>query len=230
MASVFGITAAEMQGKIAPEAEEEFAFTIGDGADDTLSVARCLAIVEAAEAEVLGYLSLKYQEMVTRVEGEVLVREAVGGETELALGLWPATAGTVELYVNFPRDRAWSERRADDALDAGAFVLNEAGTVVTLGTALGAGDRVWGCYDHGAATRLLSLKKDAMGLAAAEIAREFAYFSTASGFERFEQWEIGARAHLRDVGRMTQSLVVLERVRLVNETRGQASRIAGILG
>jgi hypothetical protein len=224
--AVFSITAAEMQAKITPS-EGEYEFSIGSGGD--LESAALDEIVNQCEHEVLGYLKLKYQQLVRRVDGEVAVRSAAGGETVLQAGLFPVTAGTLKVYINFPSRKAWRERQPRHALPAGEYSVDNATGAVTLVNALAEGDSAWLAYEHGAAAKLLDLRKDTMNLAAAEIARRFAYFRSASGFERFENWEIAARQHLRDLGRNEgQTIEMFERLALVMETRSHS--IADILG
>ena len=231
MSSVFGITPADMARKIVP-AGGEYSFSVGTTGPpvNDMSTATVQEIIEAAEAECLGYLREKYQRLMRGVDGEILTSSAAGGETSFTLGLRPVTAGSVKLYKNFGRVRAWRDRRPSDAMEAEEYSVDATTGVVTLVVALGEGDVLWATYLHGAGALLLDLRRAAMGMAAAEIARRCAYFKTSEGFDRFDQWEIGARQYLRDLSRNASGMTVemFERLELVNETRALSiSRLFG---
>jgi hypothetical protein len=67
---------------------------------------------------------------------------------------------------------------------------------------------------------LLDLRKLALDLAAVEVARRFAYFRSAEGFDRFEGWQTSAAGHLRDLGRTDGAQIgLMDRIELVNETK-----------
>lgn len=227
MASLFGIDAEYMQRKLVPGGGGTWSFGLGEGKD--LSASDLLEIVEECEAEAVGYLRLKYQGLMRHVDGERVIVDAAGGETSLQLGLFPVVAGTVTLFRNFPMTRAWRERRPADAMEE-EFSVEASTGAVTLSEALSEGDRVYAVYDHEAASKFLGIKRSVGSLAAAEIARRFAYFRSAEGFDRFEAWEVSARAHLRDLGKPsgpTEELI--ERLDLVDETRPRQT-FAGIMG
>ncbi|MBI1291197.1 hypothetical protein GC173_08120 [bacterium] len=82
------------------------------------------------------------------------------------------------------------------------------------------GQKVLAEYEHGAAASFLWLRELAVTFTAVEIARRFAYFQTAEGFQRFEQWEQSASLYLRDMQRQQRPGVdALERVPLLSDVR-----------
>lgn len=229
MASLFGITAADMVRKLVP-AGSDYQFSIGAGESDDMTEADCLEVVETMEDRVLGLIPEKYRSLMRRVEGEVLIESATEGQASAVLGLSPVTAGTLHLYVNFGSVRSWFERRAEDRLDADLFSLNATTGEVTFTEGLHRGDVVFADYDHtAAATKFRWLKECAKSFAAVEISRRYGYFSTASGFERFEQWEAGTNIALRDLARSENPGVDgIEKIKLVRETK--TVRLSQLLG
>jgi hypothetical protein len=217
MASLFGITADDVRDKIMPNASaEDWAFQIGESGD--LSEAMVLEIVEAQEAMVESYLPHKYQVLLRRVEGEVAVRFAAGGETTVQSGLTPMTE-LHGVYRNFPRTRAWGDRRPGERLVEGTeySVVLVTGTV-TLAVPLLEEERVYLDYSHGAAAGFVDLRHLVLNLTAVEVSRRLSYFRSAEGFDRFEQWQSSASGHLRDLDQGRVKVPRLDRLELVNET------------
>lgn len=220
MASLFGITPADLQAKLVPaSAEGSFvSFSIGDGGSDDLSSAGALAIVETQEAIVESYLRPKYQTLLRRVPGEIAARFAEAGQTTVQATLRPVT--TVHVYKNFPRTRAWPDRRPAERMSASEYTVNPTTGLVTFAVALRENDEIVLDYWHTGAGLLLDLKHLVLSLAAVEVSRRFAYFKTADGFERFEGWQSSAAGHLRDLGRAEGAQIgLLDRIELKNETR-----------
>ncbi len=90
----------------------------------------------------------------------------------------------------------------------------------TFTTPLGANDRIYLDYEHSGASKLLDLRHLVLSLTAVEVARRFAYFRSAEGFDRFEGWQTSAAGHLRDLGRTDGAQIGLfDRIDLVNETK-----------
>jgi hypothetical protein len=220
MASLFGITPQDLLNKVVPVSAGE-SFSIGEAGPPTndLSNALALEIIEAAEAEVESYLRHKYQRLLRRVEGEIAVRRAFEGQTTCQATLTPCTSMAV--YKNFPRSRAWGDRRPGEALVSGVdYSVVLATGVVTFAEGLKESDQVWLDYEHAGASKLLDLRKLALDLAAVEVARRFAYFRSAEGFDRFEGWQTSAAGHLRDLGRTDGAQIgLMDRIELVNETK-----------
>lgn len=220
MPSLFGITPQDLLAKLVPVTDSA-SFSIGAAGPPTndLSDALALEIIEAAEAEVESYLRHKYQRLLRRVEGEVAVRFAYEGQTTCQATLVPVT--WLRVFKNFPRSRAWGDRRPGEALVEGTdYSVVLATGVVTFVEALKENDRVWLDYEHAGAGKLLDLRKLALDLAAVEVARRFAYFRSADGFDRFEQWQTSAAGHLRDLtGTNGPGVPLLDKIELVNETR-----------
>lgn len=220
--SLFQITAADLLAKIVPAAGGDgYTFSIGgDGPPDyDLSEAGAIAIVNQQEAMIESYMLPKYQRLLRRVEGEVAVRAAYDGQTELRATLAPLT--WLRIYKNYPKTRAWGDRRPSEALEADEYTADMESGEITLTEALDDGDRIYLDYEHTACGQLLSLKHLAESLAAVEISRRFSYFKTADGIQRFEGWQLSAAGHLRDLRRTDgASIAEFDRIDLVNETRG----------
>lgn len=218
MASLFGVSAGDLEAKLVP-APGSIAFRIGEAAGDDLTTAAADAIIEAQEAMVESYLRHKYQVLLRRVEGEVVCRFAVEGQSAVTCGLVPVTA-VHGVFVNFPRSRAWDDRRPSEALATSEYSVVLSTGVITLVEPLKENDRVWADYSHSAAATLLDLRHLVLNLAAVEVARRFAYFRSAEGFDRFEGWQSSSAGHLRDLGRTDGAQIgVFDRLALVNETK-----------
>ena len=210
------MTAADVQAKIAPVAGADV-FSIGNGADDSLTAAALESIVLDVEAQVVSYLRDRYQVLMDQVPGEVVVEEAVEGQVAFVLGLTPVVAGSVKLWVN-PRG-AWRERRDLDALVNG-FTLNVATGEVVLDVGLRRGDRVVAVYRHGFAPQVRALKALVVQMVAVEISRRFAYFRSADGFDRFEGWQSSAAGYLRDLSKQgAPAIPAFDQLKLVDASR-----------
>ncbi len=215
MSSLFGITAADIQAKLAPVNEDEV-FAIGAGRD--LEEAACLEIVEEWEDIVLGRLRDRYRQLCRRVDGEILIRQAVGGETSATVALRPITAGTLKLWKNFPSSRMWEARDGSLAMAEADYCYNATTGVITLVSALVAGDTLWGEYDHGAASQLKGLRDIIKTLVAIEISRRFDFFREGDRPAFWGEWEASAYANLN----RTQAIDLFDRIELVSgETTAQ---------
>jgi len=195
MASVFGITAANLQAKLVPaniaSNNPDGYISIGETGD--LTEAEALAIIEEAEAIVLGRLPLRYQMLIERCDGEILVRRAYEGQTSLQVSLYPIVTDTLKLYTNYPLTRGWLERNDDDIVDSDDYSVNLNTGVVTLDTGLVSGDRIWAEYQHTAAqTKLQDLRYVALTLAAVEAWRRLRFHKEAFDESFFQDWETTA--------------------------------------
>lgn len=221
MASLFGITSGDLLGKLVPApGSEGFAFSIGMNGppENDLSDADALGIIEEQEAMVESYLRHKYQRLLRRVEGEVAVRFAYDGQTVCRATLTPVVS--MRVFKNFPRSRAWADRRPSEAMDPSEYSLNVATGEIVFVVPLLENDRVFLDYEHAGASKLVDLRHLVLSLAAVEVARRFAYFRSAEGFDRFEGWQSSAAGHLRDLGRTDGAQIGLfDRIELVNETK-----------
>ena len=221
MASLFGLTPQDLLAKLVPApGQEDFAFSIGPAGppEHDLSEANAMQIVAEQEAVVESYLRHKYQRLLRRVEGEVAVRFAEPGQTECRATLTPVT--WLRVYRNYPRSRAWPDRRPSEAMREEEYTLDAEAGVITFVEPLKENDRVWLDYEHGGARKLGDLRHLVLSLAAVEVARRFAYFRTGDGFDRYEGWQSSSAGHLRDLGRTDGAQIGLfDRIELVNETR-----------
>lgn len=189
------------------------------GAD--LSAAECERIIATMEDRVVSQLPTRYQALMTAVDGELAVRCAAEGQTTFTASLRPLVAGSLRVYVNYPKTRAWSERELGDwAEPEAAFTVNNSTGLVTMAEPLKFQDRVAIAYQHQAAAGFLWLKDCALSFVCVEIARRFAFFSSADGFNQFQQWETTAVGFLRDMGKTQRPGVPgLDAIELVTETR-----------
>lgn len=172
---------------------------------------------------VISRVTARYGGLTEHVDGEILVRSALGGETALQLGLYPAT--NVRLWVSL--DGPWETRRAADCLrqDAGCTVDSETG-VVTLNRPLTVDDFVAAEYDHTATRNCHLLRRIAVDLIAVEWARRL--YPDDQHFERYHEWQKNAwidlaRMQRKDGERM--GIRMFDRLRLIDET--QAERMVG---
>jgi hypothetical protein len=222
MASLFGITSADVLAKLVPVGGAgDFVFSIGDDGppDEDLSTADCLEIVEEQEAMVESYMRHKYQRLLRRVEGEVAVRRATEGQLTCQASLFPVTS--MRVFKNFPSSRAWPDRMPGEAMAEAEYSVDLASGVVTFAEGLAENDRIYLDYEHEGCSKLKDLRHLVLSLTAVEVARRFAYFQSADGFDRFEGWQSSSAGHLRDLGRSDGIQIGLfDRIDLVNETKG----------
>jgi hypothetical protein len=113
--------------------------------DGPAQLEACLA---QAETDVESLLPDRYRRLLTRVEGEVIVRRADAGQTTATLcGVTSpfATSPTdVRLYADYAGD--WGDRTGADAMDASAYSV--VGRTVTFTSALSEGTQVVAEYGH----------------------------------------------------------------------------------
>lgn len=94
-----------------------------------------------AESFVVSKLPERYRKLLGRVDGEIIVRRAEGGQDSALLGL--ATASSVKLYKNFTG--ILNELGPENELPAGLWTRE--GQTITFDPALIEGDRVMASYD-----------------------------------------------------------------------------------
>jgi len=213
MASLFGITATDLQKKLVPVAEEdEQSFTIGDEGDLTTAAAE--EIIAAAEDIVLSRLAHRYRQLCRTVDGEILAGYASGGETSFSTGLAPLKPGTVRLWKNFPDERLFSLADVSLAMAAGTYTVNETTGAIVLASPLAKGDRLWVSYGHLAGARLAGLRHIALSLAAVEVGRRTSFYDGEGQDQaRIDGWETAAYG---DLNRL-QCVDVLDQLNLVRE-------------
>jgi hypothetical protein len=221
MPSLFGLTPQDLLAKLVPApGAEGYAFSIGPNGppENDLSDADAMKIIEEQEAIVESYLRHKYQRLLRHVEGEIAVRYAYEGQLTCKATLTPITA--MYIYKNWPRTRAWCDRRPSEAMDPSEYSVNFSTGIITFTTPLRENDQIYLDYYHEGASKLVDLRHLVLSLAAVEVARRFAYFRSAEGFDRFEGWQSSAAGHLRDLGRTDGAQIGLfDRIELVNETK-----------
>jgi hypothetical protein len=191
---VLALTAADLQAYVQP-CNESSTFLIGE--DGEMSEAEAIGFLKMAEDMVLSRVPNRYRQLMRRVDGEVLVRRARGGETSASTGLAPVSG--LELWKNWSAGR-WDDREPEEALVSGVdYTIDEATGVVTLTTALERGDRLWAAYDHAAGARFPMLRDVALRIAAGRIASTRRFFVSADGSEPFERMESGAYLDLQNM-------------------------------
>ena len=153
----------------------------GATADDVLRrlpgdlASTSLATVEAAmsdaETRVEAALPERYRRLLSRVEGEVVVRAATEGQLSAAIGL--PVASDLVLYADYAGP--YADRAAADAMDGSAYELDEEGEMVAFSPALGEGTRIVADYDTTVSSGVRVLAELVAALAAAALARRACY-------------------------------------------------------
>lgn len=208
MASLFGLSAADLQLKVQPRNDEQ---TFEIGVDGDLTEGEALGIIAVAEDRVLSRLPARYRQLCRYVDGEVLTGNAVGGETAFKTGLAPVSG--LLLWKNYPGGRMWNGRDVGLAMATSLFSVDETTGEIELVEGLKAGDRLWAEYAHSAGNRLLMLRDAALTLAAVEVSRRFAFFQDGETGV-FSDWEDST---MQDLTRL-KGVDELDRLRLVRET------------
>lgn len=194
---------------------------LGDGS--TIPLADVVESLEEQVDTVISRVPSMYGALTERIDGEILVRSALGGEGTIQLGLFPVSK--VRVYVNL--DRPWSVRRASDSLRDGVGCIVDADTgLVTLEETLDVDDTVVAEYDHGAMASCYLLRRIAVDLTAAEWARRL--YPDDQRFDRYAEWEKRAwfdlsRMRRKDDERM--GIRMFDRLKLIEET--QEERMVG---
>ncbi len=137
------------------------------GSGASLSVSQVEAAMHDAEARVEAALPDRYRRLLSRVEGEVIVRAASEGQAEATIGL-PAAAGLV-LYADLACP--YPDRSAADEMPPSAYTLDEADEKVAFSPPLARGTRVVADYDTTLAGGSRILADMLAAVAAAELAR-----------------------------------------------------------
>lgn len=212
--TVFKLTYTELQNKIVPQ-NGEYTFLIA-ASGGQMTIVRADEVLNVAEDQALMRLSARHRQLLREVDGEILVRSAAGGETSLQCSLFPLVAGTLKLWKNYAcSKKGWKVRNTVDAMTLTTdYTVNETTGAVTLVDALAEGDSVWATYRHDAAQKFLGIRDCALSIAAAEVARQYAYFRGAEGFDRFERWEASAYQNLDKL----VGLDLIDRIELVEQT------------
>lgn len=204
--AIFALTVADLQRVCAP-INGAHTFRIAAGADMEEAVA--LEYLRTAEDRVLGRIPNRYRQLVRRVDGEVLVRRAGGGETAAQTGLSPISR--LELYRNWVAG-SWDDRDRNEALvDGTDYTVAESTGAITLLQPLARGDRLWAAYDHAAGAQFRMLRDVATRLAAVAVARDWKFFDSSDGAESFERMESGAYLDLENM----QGIDAIDRLDLV---------------
>lgn len=155
------------------------------------------------------------------VEGEILCKETLGGETTLQLGLFPVLVGTVRLYVGYGHStRPYSDRKVADRLSSDAYSVNTTTGLVTLATPLPSGQSVHADYEHTATYKAKLLRHVALMLVTAEIYETFPMFANEDGV--VERTRTAAFARLEalytDSG-AASGVQLFDKLKLESETR-----------
>ena len=129
------------------------------------------AAMHDAEARIEAALPDRYRRLLSRVEGEAIVKAATEGQAEAEIGL-PAASGLV-LYADLACP--YPDRSAADAMDPASYELDEAGEKVAFSPPLSRGTRVAADYATTLAKGLRVLAGLAAELAAAALARPGVY-------------------------------------------------------
>ena len=218
MASTLGITTANIQAKLAP-VSGSLVFSIGDTAADSLSSSECLAIIEAQEQRAFSLLAERQRQLVSGiVDGEVVARRSIEGQTEYQLSVYPVVTGSVSVYVNLPKNVAWKDRKLSHRFTD--FVIDTATGELTLGSAPDANSLIVVHYRHSNQSAYTWIKECVRSFVALEISRRYSFFRTTDGQERFEGWEAQSLGTLKDIAKSGQTGVdALDELQLIDDVR-----------
>jgi len=124
-----------------------------------------------AESEVASLLPDRYRRLLARVDGEVIVRRADGGQTSATLcgvaSPFTAAPSGVRLFLNYRGD--WADRSEADAMDSADYAVD--GCTVTFTGGLSEGDQVVAEYAHDLSAPPRVLTDAAIDLAAGRAAQ-----------------------------------------------------------
>jgi hypothetical protein len=186
------ITAADVKRRLNP-LNEAGLFDFGDGTGIAESD---LDEIIAEQEDVLISCVPEQYAVIARgtVEGEILCKEAVGGELTLQCSLFPVVTDTLHLYRDYgwqsidgvfplinPNRRPYSDRKVADRLESDEFSVNVTTGAVTLATALTAGQSVHADYQHTATYKSKLLRHICLVLVSAEIYETFPSFAPEEG-------------------------------------------------
>jgi len=223
---MLGIVAEDIRRKLNP-ANSPRGF-LGD--QSTISEADVVEVISEFEDSVLSRIPARYQALLTRVDGEVLIGGnrspggATGGETEFTLGLYPAS--DLILYQNFATSwpgsttKPWPSRTPSDVLPESYYTFVPATGKITLSEPLLRGYTLIAEYSHQACSRCQVLRRIVKDLVATEFARRL--YPDEERFERYREWEQQAYT---DINRMHRTddvrfgLQMFDQLDLVNVTR-----------
>lgn len=231
---IFQISAADMKTKLNPLSLPNL---FGYGGTGQLTEAAVDEIIAEQEDEIADMLPEKYRKLLRHVEGERIVADATAGQTTANLGLFPATSGSLVLYKDFggqsamPQgggpigSTAYQYRNRSQAMTVTTdYSINYTTGAIVLVTALSAGQRIFGDYEHAAAYKCKSLRFVVKNMAAAEIGRELPFNSDQreEAFAKFDQWEQRANRVLEKmwgVDGVFKGIDLFDKLDLVEETR-----------
>jgi len=181
--ALFGIDSSALQAKLSVRNGAQ-SFLIDD-TDGDLTEAEADVILNNAEELVFSRLKARYRAMMFRIEGEILVRSANDGQTTFNTGLFPIT--NLKLYLDFDyRYFGWNNRTEDFVLSSDLYTVNETTGAVTLDTGLPLGISVLAEYDHGAASKALTIVDAVVTLAAVEVSRRLRFNDEDGDFTNWE--------------------------------------------
>jgi hypothetical protein len=216
MSSQLGLTPTDIRKKLNSK-NEPFGFM---GSEDTTTVeAEVLESIEEFEESSFGRLNGRHQELLHYVSGEYLTRKtgAKGGETQFTPGLTPAA--NLTLYLDYEGN--WNDRCELDALVLNThYTVHPSTYVITLTTALAAGQTLIAEYDHTALANCKLLRKIVKDLVATEWARR--RNPDDATFARYLEWErqaYGDLARLRKKDGEKLGIQMFDRLNLVEETQ-----------
>lgn len=188
------------------------------GENSVIQTADVEETLEEFVETVISRIPAKYGAISERVEGEYIVRCAVGGETVLKMGLYPVSDVRIYINLNVP----WDSRKPVESLrDGVGCSVNQNTGEVTLNVALAADDCVVAEYNHAAMAECMLLRRIAIDLCAGEWARRI--YPDDTQFARYQEWERRANFDLarmkgtKDGERM--GIRMFDRLRLIDETR-----------
>jgi hypothetical protein len=255
---VLGLTVEDVQRKLNPLLSPGLILLGADG--DAFPIDRAEQIIAGADAEIVSAFREDVRRIFRRVEGEVVVDDAMEGQTATTLYFAPVSAASVALYHNYWGSRAlvesnaswvpggrgiggtwynfgasgkrlYRERTRADRMTTSAFSIDPDRGEITFTTPLSAGDTVFADYDHAGMSACAELREYALTLIAARITKDSPNVTK-------EAWDAADREEVRlqsilDSLALGRRVDFLEQLRLVPEfetSAGGAQRLPLLAG
>lgn len=219
---ILGVTALDIRKKINP-LNEEGLFQYGP--THPITEADVDDRILEAESSITGRIRERYRKLLRSCDGEILTKYAPEGTTTLTLGLTPAS--NVKLYVNYDLVRPWSDRNADDVLEADQYTIPDLATgLITFTTPLSKGTRVYAEYDHTASSTCHVLRRVCINLVAYDYVLSLPYEPAVK--EQYGEWKDQANSdltRLSDFATSPMGLDLFDNLTLVRETRREGTSI-----
>ena len=212
--------------------------------DDSTAITSAELYDQALESEqmVASFLPEKYRALLRSVTGEIVVADAVEGQTLFRLSLRPvlaadnpdAGASGPAFYLDFGRLGSASHgvplyraRAREDRMPATAYTLVPATGVVTLATPLAQGQTIHADYRHGHAPLIKSLAGIIRDHAVASLFVRYPSLND-KGVEAADRMERSVKTRIDSffgIDGTVSGIDVFDEIRLIDETRSSRAHM-----